>query len=43
VVQIPAFLCRQTDLVMEVSRHARAVNVIVIDCKSRLSPHYKDL
>jgi len=27
VVQIPAFLCRQTDLVLEVARHARAVNI----------------
>lgn len=27
VVQIPAFLCRQTDLVREVARHARVVNI----------------
>jgi len=27
VLQIPAFLCRQTDLVIEVARHARAINV----------------
>ncbi|MDI9569756.1 MAG: 3-deoxy-8-phosphooctulonate synthase [Pseudomonadota bacterium] len=27
VVQIPAFLCRQTDFVMAVARHARAINV----------------
>jgi 2-dehydro-3-deoxyphosphooctonate aldolase (KDO 8-P synthase) len=27
VVQIPAFLCRQTDLLVEAARHARAVNI----------------
>jgi 2-dehydro-3-deoxyphosphooctonate aldolase (KDO 8-P synthase) len=27
VVQIPAFLCRQTDLLVETARHARAVNI----------------
>ncbi len=27
VLQVPAFLCRQTDLVMACARHARAVNV----------------
>jgi len=27
VVQIPAFLCRQTDLILEVASHARAVNI----------------
>jgi len=27
VVQIPAFLCRQTDLLVEAARHARAINV----------------
>ena len=27
VVQIPAFLCRQTDLILEVARLARAVNI----------------
>lgn len=27
VVQVPAFLCRQTDFVMEVARKARAVNI----------------
>jgi 2-dehydro-3-deoxyphosphooctonate aldolase (KDO 8-P synthase) len=27
VVQIPAFLCRQTDFVMEVARHAKVVNI----------------
>lgn len=27
VVQIPAFLCRQTDLLVEAGRHARAVNI----------------
>ncbi len=27
VLQIPAFLCRQTDLIAEAARHARAVNV----------------
>ena len=27
VVQVPAFLCRQTDLLKEVARHARAVNI----------------
>jgi 2-dehydro-3-deoxyphosphooctonate aldolase (KDO 8-P synthase) len=27
VVQIPAFLCRQTDLIMEVAQYARAVNI----------------
>ncbi len=27
VVQIPAFLCRQTDFVVEVARHAKIVNV----------------
>ena len=27
VVQIPAFLCRQTDLIMEVAHRARAVNI----------------
>jgi 2-dehydro-3-deoxyphosphooctonate aldolase (KDO 8-P synthase) len=27
VVQIPAFLCRQTDFVMEVARHAGVVNI----------------
>lgn len=27
VVQIPAFLCRQTDLLVEAARHARAINI----------------
>jgi 2-dehydro-3-deoxyphosphooctonate aldolase (KDO 8-P synthase) len=27
VAQIPAFLCRQTDFVTELARHARAVNI----------------
>ena len=27
VVQIPAFLCRQTDLLVEAGKHARAVNI----------------
>ena len=27
VLQIPAFLCRQTDLLVEAARHARAINV----------------
>ena len=27
VVQIPAFLCRQTDLVYEVARHAKVINI----------------
>jgi 2-dehydro-3-deoxyphosphooctonate aldolase (KDO 8-P synthase) len=27
VVQIPAFLCRQTDLLVEAGRHARAINI----------------
>jgi 2-dehydro-3-deoxyphosphooctonate aldolase (KDO 8-P synthase) len=27
IVQIPAFLCRQTDLLVEAGRHARAVNI----------------
>jgi 2-dehydro-3-deoxyphosphooctonate aldolase (KDO 8-P synthase) len=27
VIQVPAFLCRQTDLVMACARHAKAVNV----------------
>jgi len=27
VVQVPAFLCRQTDFVMETAKHARAVNI----------------
>jgi 2-dehydro-3-deoxyphosphooctonate aldolase (KDO 8-P synthase) len=27
VLQIPAFLCRQTDLLVEAARHARAVNI----------------
>ncbi|MFO0980432.1 MAG: 3-deoxy-8-phosphooctulonate synthase [Planctomycetota bacterium] len=27
LVQIPAFLCRQTDLVVEAARHARALNI----------------
>ncbi len=27
IVQIPAFLCRQTDLLLEAGRHARCVNV----------------
>jgi 2-dehydro-3-deoxyphosphooctonate aldolase (KDO 8-P synthase) len=27
VLQIPAFLCRQTDLLVEAGRHARAVNI----------------
>jgi len=27
VVQIPAFLCRQTDLLVEAAKHARAVNI----------------
>jgi len=27
VAQIPAFLCRQTDFVMELARHARVVNI----------------
>src|SRR5437764_8262178 len=27
VVQVPAFLCRQTDLLVAVARHARAVNI----------------
>jgi 2-dehydro-3-deoxyphosphooctonate aldolase (KDO 8-P synthase) len=27
VVQIPAFLCRQTDLLIEVGKHARAINI----------------
>lgn len=27
IVQIPAFLCRQTDLLVEAARHGRAVNV----------------
>src|SRR5215475_13318220 len=27
VVQIPAFLCRQTDLLVAAARHARAVNI----------------
>ena len=27
VVQVPAFLCRQTDLLVTVARHARAMNV----------------
>ena len=27
VVQIPAFLCRQTDLLVEAAKHARAINI----------------
>lgn len=27
VLQVPAFLCRQTDLVVKVARHAKAINV----------------
>jgi 2-dehydro-3-deoxyphosphooctonate aldolase (KDO 8-P synthase) len=27
VLQVPAFLCRQTDLVVKIARHARAINV----------------
>jgi len=27
IVQVPAFLCRQTDFVMETARHARAINI----------------
>lgn len=27
IVQIPAFLCRQTDLVMEVAKHAKCINI----------------
>ncbi|HEY6248675.1 MAG TPA: 3-deoxy-8-phosphooctulonate synthase [Candidatus Angelobacter sp.] len=27
VVQIPAFLCRQTDLLVEAARHSRAINI----------------
>lgn len=27
VVQIPAFLCRQTDLLLEAGKHARAINI----------------
>lgn len=27
IVQIPAFLCRQTDLLVEAAKHARAVNI----------------
>ena len=27
VVQIPAFLCRQTDLLVEAGKHARAINI----------------
>lgn len=27
LVQIPAFLCRQTDLLVEAARHARAINI----------------
>jgi 2-dehydro-3-deoxyphosphooctonate aldolase (KDO 8-P synthase) len=27
VAQVPAFLCRQTDFVIEIARHARAINI----------------
>jgi 2-dehydro-3-deoxyphosphooctonate aldolase (KDO 8-P synthase) len=27
IVQIPAFLCRQTDLLLEAAKHARAINI----------------
>lgn len=27
IIQIPAFLCRQTDLILEVAKHAKVVNV----------------
>ncbi len=27
IVQVPAFLCRQTDLIMDIARHAKVVNI----------------